>query len=75
LLIENGYSHNAINSYTTNLRPSFLQFCLPGGTPLKWVSKNDLDLTLPVTCLVHSLLGGGLDTGERAGQFYAIAVP
>jgi hypothetical protein len=24
---------------------------------------------------VHSLLGGGLDTGERAGQFYAIAVP
>jgi hypothetical protein len=27
------------------------------------------------TCLVHSLLGGGLDTGERAGQFYAIAVP
>jgi hypothetical protein len=27
------------------------------------------------TCLVHSLLGSGLDTGERAGQFYAIAVP
>jgi hypothetical protein len=21
------------------------------------------------TCLVHSRLGGGLDTGERAGQF------
>jgi hypothetical protein len=41
---------------------------VPGGRCVRRVWQH-------ATCLVHSLLGGGLDTGERAGQFYAIAVP